>query len=115
MMALKYPVVNNFLYNKLGIDQFKINSSDSGGTTITVGKRIKERFLISTMFNMNPDDDENELELQIDMSLGKHSTLGTKVGDENSSLGVFWQIPVPNKKDDTVKVDKKDEHHKSGE
>jgi translocation and assembly module TamB len=98
MLTLKYPVINNFLYNKLGINQFNIGASQGGGASITLGKKISKRFNLYTIFNTNPDEDENEIEITIKTALGNNSSLDTTVGDENSSLGVFWRIPIKNSK-----------------
>ena len=46
---------------------------------------------------MNADDDENELELTVETQVTDKTTLGTTVGDQNSSMGVFWRIPIANK------------------
>lgn len=96
LLATQYPAFHNALYEKLGINQFRVNTTQSGSTSLKAGKKVTDRSTVFTVYNTNPAKNENEFEIQVETALTNRTSVGTAVGGKNSSLGVFRRFTIPN-------------------
>lgn len=103
LLALQYPEVHNLLYERFGINQLKLETTQQGSTTLKAGKRVGKRSTVYTVVNPNPAKNENDVELQVETAITDKTTVGTGVGQKSSSLGIYRKISIPNDTDDGKK------------
>ncbi|MBN2530107.1 MAG: translocation/assembly module TamB domain-containing protein [Deltaproteobacteria bacterium] len=98
LLSVQYPGIHNLLYNKFGISQLRVETTDQGSTALKAGKRVTKRSTVYTVMNTNPAKNENEYEIQVETSVTDKTSVGSAFGERASSIGMYRRIPIPNKK-----------------
>ena len=104
LLAVQYPGIHNLLYNKFGISKLRVETTDQGSTALKAGRRVTDRSTVYTVVNSNPAKNENELELQVEVDLSNKTSVGTAVGENSSSIGIYRRFIIPNKKRKILKL-----------
>lgn len=98
VLQMKYPKLTNVLYERFGIDRVAVGSSASGeGTVVKLGQRVSDKLFMSTGFNLNANEDENDFNVTLEYSLTDSITVDTMTGNESSSVDIGWRVPLGGK------------------
>ncbi|MBN2717248.1 MAG: translocation/assembly module TamB domain-containing protein [Deltaproteobacteria bacterium] len=97
LLAVQYPGIHNLLYNRFGISQLRVETTEQGSTALKAGKRVTDRSTVYTVVNANPAKNENDLELQVEIDLTDKTSVGTAVGKNSSSIGIYRRFVLPNR------------------